>query len=94
MKEKLPRLDPSGRIAHDLCQHKRGQQAEQAHHDGKQYLWQSLLFQSSEELRTDTIPYGKQEHQKKYRFQRSSDIDMQLSDQYTDQQDAGYPFLT
>ena len=70
----------SGIIPHQLGKQKGNKQREQTHQYGKKHLWKSLLFQSAEELRTDTISHGKKEQKEKYGFNGCPDIDMQLSD--------------
>ena len=73
-------------ISHDFGQYPRGYQTDDTHQYSESHLWQTVFFQSAEKLRTYLIANGKQEKQKEHSFHRTIYSDIQLSYQYSDQQ--------
>jgi hypothetical protein len=77
-------------VASDLCDHDGGQQAEHALDRRECRLRQTILRDAADELRSDRVADGEQEHQEDGRLQGLGDRDPDLADQDTGEQRGGH----
>ena len=86
--------EETGRQAHvvpgQLRRHECGQQDRHANNDGEDRLRNAVAPDAPEELRSDTVADGKEEHQEEHRFHVRRDRDLQLPDEDADEQHAGH----
>src|SRR6202035_2799087 len=64
-------------------------QTEEAHHDGKQCLWNPVLCDAAHKLWSNAITNGEQEHQEKGGLERTTYLDLKLSDDHRRNQGRG-----